>query len=290
MTNRNGQIPPSGKRVHIGASSPWAKIAPYAVVSLVFFLLFLVLLFLLALKAETLVALGLTGNLFYVVLVPLGLSAAACLFGVLGSYASYKGKHLGGVLVLSGPVVVFVLVVLGGFKLVPNPMQLRLTVYVHGPAGRQDLVLQNAGQVVLDLGPDRRREKIGDKGEAYYSIPPEFRGQRVLVGVDSEAYETATPNQEIKLDSDRFYLQVRRKSGHLAGSVQDIDGKAVPGASIQVAGLSVSSGPDGRFEVSIPGERMKPELPLTATAVGYAPQSHTAVPNANEITIILERK
>ena len=69
-------------------------------------------------------------------------------------------------MVLGGPVVVFVLVVLGGFKLVPNPTQLRLTAFVHGPAGRQDLVLQNAGQVVLDLGPDRRREKIGDKGEA----------------------------------------------------------------------------------------------------------------------------
>src|ERR1019366_7332198 len=138
------QIPPSDKRVHIGPSSQWAKIAPYAVVSLVSFLLFLVLLFLLVLKAETLVALGLTGNLFYVVLVPLGLSAAAFLFGVLRSYARYKGQHFGGVLVLGGPVVVFVLVVLGGFKLVPNPTQLRLTAYVHGPAGRQDLVLQNA--------------------------------------------------------------------------------------------------------------------------------------------------
>ena len=290
MTTRNRQIPPSDKGYHVGGSSQWGKIAPYAVVSLVSFLLFLVLLVLLVLKAEMLVAFGLTGNLFYVVLVPLGLCAAVCLFGILRSTASYKGKHFGGALELGGPVVVFVLVVLGGFKLVPNPMQLRLTVYVHGPAGRQDLVLQNAGQVVLDLGPDRRRERIGDKGEAYFSVPPEFRSQRVPVGVESEAYEAATPNEEVKLDSDRLYLKVRRKSGHLAGTVQDIDGNAVPGASIQVAGLSASSGPDGRFEVSIPGERMKPELSLTATAVGYAPQSHTAVPNAKEITIILQRK
>jgi hypothetical protein len=271
------------------ASSQWAKIAPYAVVSLVSFLLFLILLFVLVLKAEVLVALGLTGNLFYVALVPLGLFAALVLFGVQRSYAHYKGRHIGGVLELGGPVVVFLLVILGGFMLVPSPRAFALTVYVHGPAGRQDLVLRNEGHVILDLGGDRRREKIGDKGEAYFRIPPEFRGQRVPVGVESEAYETAAPSEDLKLDTDRLYLRVRRKSGHLTGRVQDREGNAVPGASIQVAGVSVSTGPDGRFEISIPGERMKPEFSLTAAAGGYATQSHTVVANANEITIILQR-
>jgi hypothetical protein len=40
---------------------------------------------------------------------------------------------------------------------------MQLTALVHGPVGRQDLVLQNEGQVVIDLGADRRREKIGDR-------------------------------------------------------------------------------------------------------------------------------
>lgn len=165
----------------------------------------------------------------------------------------------------------------------------QLTAYVHGPAGRQDLVVKNEGQVVLELGAHRLSERIGDKGQAYFLIPPEFRGHRVPVGVESEAYETATPNEMIKLDTDSIYVQVRRKSGHISGRVEDVDGNPVPGASIQLAGLSVSSGLDGRFEVSIPGGRMKPELSLTCVAGGYKPQMHTVVPNANEITIMLER-
>ena len=76
----------------------WSRIAPYAVLSLGSFVLFLFLLALLLRNAERIVALGLTGNLFYLVLVPLGLSAAAFLFGALRSFAQYRGKHFGGVL------------------------------------------------------------------------------------------------------------------------------------------------------------------------------------------------
>src|ERR1700733_9699639 len=88
----------------------WSEIAPYAVLSLGGFLCALLLIVLLLRNAEKLVALGLTGNLYYLVLVPLGLSVAAFLFGALRSYARYRGKQFGGVLELGGPVVAFVLV------------------------------------------------------------------------------------------------------------------------------------------------------------------------------------
>jgi hypothetical protein len=114
--------------------------------------------------AEKLVRLGLVGNLYYVVLVPLGLSVAAFLFGVLRSYAVYTGKVAGGNLELGGPIVGFLLVVILGFVLVPDPSPFAVTVFVHGDSGKQDLVLRNRGAVLLDLGGDRRRELIGDRG------------------------------------------------------------------------------------------------------------------------------
>src|SRR5580693_6830864 len=70
------------------------------------------------LNADLLGRLGLTGNLYYLVLLPMGLAAAVFLFGVLRSYARYSGKQLGGMLELSGPIVAFVLVVILGFVLV----------------------------------------------------------------------------------------------------------------------------------------------------------------------------
>ena len=290
MTIRGKQKLPSDQPTPVDASRPWREIRHYAIIALVALSVCLFIVWVFVLKAETLVTFGLTGYLFYVLLVVLGLAAAVVLFGVLRSTALYKGKILGGDLELGGPAVVFLLVVFGFYKLVPSPTPMRLTAYVHGPNGKHDIVLRNSGQVILDLGSDRRREKIGDKGEAYFSIPPEFRGQRVPISVEADGYEIAAPNAPFKLDSDRLYLQVRPKPGRIAGRVQHMRGNPVPGASVRLDGLSVSSGPDGHFEVAIPGERMKAGLLLTATALGYVPQSLTAVPNSNEITVELRRK
>lgn len=290
MKTGNAQASSGGRR-RVPASPRWAEIAPHAFISLVLLLFSLALLALLVYKGDKLTALGLTGNIFYVALVTLGLCAGAVLFEVLRSFALYRGEQFGGVLQLGGPIVACILVVIGGFELVPNPTPLSFTVFVHGPAGKQNLVLRNSGQVVLDLGPNRRQEAIGDKGEAYFfGVPPSFRGQSVPIGIESEAFETAQSNAEIKLGRESIYLEARRKSGILKGCIQDMNGDPVAGASIQVVDLTVSSGPDGCFTISIPGEHMEPELTLTVTASGYLLQRHTVVPNANPITITLRRK
>jgi hypothetical protein len=74
----------------------WREIALYGVISLISFLCGVVLLGLMILNADLLGRLGLTGNLYYLVLLPMGLAAAVFLFGVLRSYARYSGKQLGG--------------------------------------------------------------------------------------------------------------------------------------------------------------------------------------------------
>jgi hypothetical protein len=119
-------------------------------------------------KADLLARLGLTGNLFYIVLSPMGLTATGFLFGVVRSHARYSGKQLGGMLELGGPIVAFLLVVILGFVLVKPITMFPLTVFVHGEGGLQDLVLRNSGDVLLDLNGDRRRQPIGAEGQAYF--------------------------------------------------------------------------------------------------------------------------
>ena len=77
------------------APSDWARIAPYALVSLFAFLLAAGLLFLLVFRAQSLTQFTLIGHVFYVLLVVLGLCAAAFLFGVLKSVGELKGRYLG---------------------------------------------------------------------------------------------------------------------------------------------------------------------------------------------------
>ena len=272
------------------AGDAGSNIVPYALISLVSFLCGLGLLVLMLWNVEKLVALGLSGNLFYIVLLPLGLAAAGFLFGVLRSYASYRGKHFGGLLELGGPIIAAAMVVIGGFVLVPSVATFPLTVYVHGEHGPQEMVLRDSGHVFLDLGGDRRSEPIGVNGQAFFpAIPANFRGQEVLAWVESENFEPLGGAQKRRLDGRSFYLPVQRKAGHVAGRVQGHNGVTLAGAEIRVAGVSVSSDRNGHFELTIPGDRLKPEMELYAVAPGYLPERYKVVPNSNEIVVDLQR-
>lgn len=170
-----------------------------------------------------------------------------------------------------------------------QPFNFPLTVYVHGEAGAQELILRNQGAVLLDLGTDRRREKIGDKGQAYFpEIPASFQGQNVRVGLDAESYELIDPRPR-KLAGTSLYLSVRRKPGHITGRVQDEAGNPVAGASVNVAGFSDLTNPAGHFDITIPGDRLQPELPLQITAQGYTSWHSSVVPGSNEVVVPLSR-
>jgi hypothetical protein len=262
--------------------------ARYAVISLISFLCGVVLLGLMIWKADLLTGLGLAGNLYYIVLIPMGLAAAGFLFGVLHSFARYKGQQLGGALELGGPIVGFALVVIGGFVLVPNVATFPLTVFVHGSGGTHDLVLRNSGHVALDLGPDRRSEAIGEEGQAYFpSLPANFHGQEISIGLEADGFELSDPGQKHRLDGNSIYLAVQRKAGHLSGRVQDEHGNPVSGVSIHLAGLATTSDSQGHFELAIPGDRLRSELELEAAATGYAARRYKVVPNANDLVVQL---
>jgi len=269
----------------------WSRIAPYTLISLVSFLCGVVILGLMLWNAQTLVALGLTGNLYYIVLLPMGLGAAGFLFGVLRSYARYRGKQLGGMLELGGPFVAFLFVLILGFVLVKPATTFPFTVYVHGEGGAHDLVLQDSGYVFLDLGGYRQKERIGENGQAIFlAIPPTFRGQEVPIGVESGTFELSDPKQKCRLDGSSIYLSVQRKAGHLSGWAKDEKGNPVSGATIHVAGLSKVTDSSGHFEFAIPRDQMQRELDLEALAPGYAPVNfNNVVPDSNPLTIPLRR-
>ena len=265
------------------------EIIPYALVALASFLCGIGVLGLMLWKAEALTKLGLIGNLYYVVLLPLGLCAAVFFFGVVRSFARYKGEQYGGNLELGAPIVAFVLVVGGGFVLVPKPPStFPLTVYVHGEAARNDLVLRNSGRVFVDLDGDRQSRSIGENGEAYFpAIPDRFRGQEVPIWVDATGFESTIADQKQRVDGGSLYLAVRKKSGHVSGRVQDQDGNPISGAELSVAGVLTHSGVSGHFELIIPGDKLEQEMDLQAVAHGYKAQKYKVVPNANELTITL---
>jgi hypothetical protein len=178
---------------------------------------------------------------------------------------------------------------LGGSRPPVEASTFPLTTFVHGEAGPQELVLRDEGSLLLDLGTDRRREKIGDKGQAVFSeIPASFRGQTVNVALEAEGYELVDPRPR-RLDGNELYLSVRKSSARFIGRVQDEDGNPVAGATIEVAGLSTETQSTGRFEFVVPGDHLQPDLILHAQAKGYVPWSGHIEPGGGEMTVPLQR-
>lgn len=272
------------------STNPWQRIAPFALLSLACFLCGMVVLALMLWKVELLVSLGLIGNLYYIVLLPLSLAASGFLFAVLRSYAVYTGKVLGGTLELGGPIVAAVGVVIAGFWL-PKPAEaFSVTVLVHGEAGPHDLVLRNIGVVWMTLGPDPRQERIGDKGQAdFKNLPASFRGQEVPVSVEAEGFEIVRPSEKYRLSGTSIDVTVRRKTARLAGRVQDEAGKPVLDAVVSVAGTSVKTDATGYFELIVSGDHLKPELSVQVDAAGCATRRTMAVPGANDLVVTLNR-
>jgi hypothetical protein len=136
------------------------------------------------------------------------------------SYARFRGTHLGSTLELGGPVVLFCLVVLGGFKLVPAaPVTFDLTVRPHSADGLNPII--TSGKITIDLDTDRRTEAIGSNGEAdFKGIPPRFQGATLKILPQVEGYEEQW--QRHKLHGNVLELPLVRATPpviHLTGSI-----------------------------------------------------------------------
>jgi hypothetical protein len=267
----------------------WKAIGPYAIVSLAAFVAGMALLVGILSHAERFAALGLTGSLYYVVLLPLSLCAAAFLFGILRSYASYRGEHFGGVLQLGGPILAAALVMVGGFALPPNQSTFPLTVYVQDPEGEPILHNSDPDSVYMDLGANRERKAIDENGQAFFpAIPAVFRGQLVHVWLDSKQYDPTSTDQLYRLSKDALYLPVRRREGKIVGHLYDGRGNPLVGARVEAAGLVARTDSVGYFELIIPGNRANREMELTASAPGHDAKHFTAVLGGSALAISLD--
>jgi hypothetical protein len=240
-------------------------------------------------SAPTLVRVGLTGHVWYVLLLLLGLFAAVTIFSLFKSYARYRGKALGGTLELGGPVVVMLGVIVLGFSLVPAPPQrFDVTVFLHGQAGRQAVVLRNRGKVALDLGADKRIEAVGDKGEARFAgIPGDLRDREVALGLDDDTYELASSGLTIRLSQEAVYAAIRPRQLRLVGYVSDEQGRPLPRAHAVIAKVATATNQDGQFEVALPADLPEGERSITITAEGYQPWSAQAVPGGDPLRVRL---
>lgn len=194
-------------------------------------------------------------QVYYLLLIPWALSCAAFLFGAMRSYARFTHKQVGNALELGGPVVLFALVIVGGYKLVPQPSPtFDLTVRPYGKDGGDAVI--TTGRITIDLDTDRRTESVDSEGEANFKgIPSRFQGAtlRILPQVDGYTEEW----QRHKIRGNVLQLPLVRQAKlmtRLTGSIIPPSKQSV--VKIIVAGQNVEALPDefGRFELNVNGK------------------------------------
>jgi hypothetical protein len=221
-------------------SNPSLSAIGFAGVAFVGLLLALGFTFFYVYQVPKLVEDGTEGKIFYLLLIPWALASAAFLFGAMRSYAHFSQRHLGNFLELGGPVVLFCLVLVGGFKLVPQTAEtFDLAVRAHSA----DTALISLGQITLDL-PGLPHASIGQDGEANFKgLSAKLKGKaiRVLPKIDGYEEKWLTPTIEgnvLTVELERAHPTFVQKATLVPPPVR---GKTI---QIRVDGQKIDARPD----------------------------------------------
>jgi hypothetical protein len=144
---------------------------------------------------------------YYFLLVLLGLSSAAFLFGAMRSTARLTGSHFGAAYDFGGPVVVAIVVVLGGFYLTKAPDNFVLAVRLRAtePINK----LENTW-VRVDLGLRNDRVAFSSIGDAIVAgVPSSYFGAEIPLVFESNSYALKDPKPTYKIPTNTvIYLDV----------------------------------------------------------------------------------
>jgi hypothetical protein len=131
--------------------------------------------------------------------------------------------------------IIFLILILGQISGVMNlfsvsPDTATLTVYVHGPQGQQDYVLENEGELLIDFDGDRRYAKIGEKGRTVFNeIPIKYKNTELPITIKSESYKGVNTNGKYKWNESAIYIELdfSNEMKQIQGIVKNEDGTRV---------------------------------------------------------------
>jgi hypothetical protein len=231
---------------------------------------------------------GITKSIYYIVLIPVGLTSAAFLFGALRSTAKYSGKTSFGSIELTGPAVIFCLVVIGGFYFATPESEFLLTIRTVNIDDPQEILSQ--GSIIVDLGDQRFNKTLNENGEVMIvGIPSRFLGNTVNIIPQVKGYKLNGSNLVTIPENRIIYLELaeRKDSTFLRGMVVNENGNPVDSVLIDIeSGLaSAVSDEKGIFSVLVPASKGETLLisALKNGVTGY--REYITVPEKGSVVI-----
>ena len=219
------------------------------------FLFFLVLAVLMFLFAPSISGMGITKSFYYLILIPVALASAAFLFGALRSGAKYLGKSSFGSIELTGPVVIFCLVIIGGFYFAPPETDFSLSIRT--TISNDPEIILNYGSLIIDVGGQRIKNQVNENGEVSFpGLSSRFLGQTVYIIPQIKSYKIKGSNSFTIPESKIIYLELeeRKDSTLLRGRVVDENSNPMDSVFIDIGSGLASSLTDenGIFNLIVP--------------------------------------
>ena len=165
-----------------------------------------------------------------------------------------------------------------------------VTVFVYGKYGKQDMILRNKGDVVMDIGDERKTSSININGEAFF--PNIIVGDSVRLNISfSEPYFSCNPDSIYVISSDsKIYLPVYLKgvnkiTGHIL-----FQNSPLAGVNVELNTLRTTSDSAGYYLLNIPDSLQTSEYEVWFTKKGFQSEYALATPETGQpLNIVMTR-
>ncbi|MEO6730727.1 MAG: hypothetical protein ABIN01_05885 [Ferruginibacter sp.] len=172
-----------------------------------------------------------------------------------------------------------------------------LTVFVHGPQGKEDKILRGQGEVCVYLNSNPEKVKIDEDGKAIFTeISPTFLNSKVRITVRH-------PQPYQSTHSDSLYLLQPNGVVYLEAALNDIDkifGRVTDATNddpldsvkIVIKDVHTFSNTDGWFEMEVPKQWQSKFQRVSFSKKGYVRQDIDSIPvhTKQEIQVSLKKK
>lgn len=200
---------------------------------------------------------------YFFLVVIIALVSTAFLSGAMKSVARYNAKSQNSTLYLSGPAVIFFIIIYLGYKyrpeLVKENVPISLSVLFRGPEGSEDAIKD--GQVTIRIAQYSSVKKIDSEGAALFTgINPEYKGLKIDLSAEVPGYRLVN-NQDLALKDSGSYtnltirLQRKLDSISIRGNVIKLPGRTgIYGAIVRFQGVMSTYKTDstGDFSATLP--------------------------------------
>lgn len=230
---------------------------------------------------------------YYILLFPLAFSAAAFLFGVMRTYAAYTHSESNRKLELGGPIVAAILVIVAGFRLVPDSEPFNFSVIIKSETLKPEFGGATKGIVKLHLANDIKTAELDKDGVAdFKAIPSELQNREIQVELDFPNWQFAGNHSDydtLRLNGQSTYLTIEPDGSwaRVYGVVRDNKQHFLAGVTLTIDKLTTTTDSLGRFEFIIPPAQQKREQTLRAGKAGFEIWEKNVYPETQTETLIL---